>query len=327
MNVNKEDKLRLYEEMVSIRLFEGRLMDQFKTGVIPGFVHLGLGQEACMAGVCYALEDGDTIGATHREHGVLLCRGADPNKVMAEIYGKSGGMCKGKGGSMHVCDLKRGCLGNNAILGPGQTIINGYAFANKVRNNKKVAVTMFGDGASSRGEFHEGMIFASIWKLPTIFVLQDNQYALSTNRNKSIPVENLSIRAQGYGIPGVTVDGNDVLAVAEAMTEAVKRARNGEGPTLLELKTYRWRGHFEGDPQPYQPKDEIEYNMRENDPILRFEKVLFEEGILTEELKKEIYARQTAMVDAAQAYSENSPQADVSEVYTDVFYSEEGSVE
>lgn len=320
MNLKNEEKLKLYEEMVYIRLFEGRLMDQFKTGAIPGFVHLGLGQEACMAGVCYSLGDGDTVGATHREHGVLLCRGSDPNKVMAEIYGKSGGMCKGKGGSMHVCDLEKGCLGNNAILGPGQTIINGYAYANKVRKNGKVAVSMFGDGASNRGEFHEGMNFAAIWNLPTIFVVQDNGYALSTSRKKTIPVENIADRAVGYGMAAETVDGNDVEAVTGAMARAAERARNGEGPTLLELKTYRWRGHFEGDPQPYQPKDEIDSNVKENDPIIRYEKVLFDQGLLNEESKKQVWDKYTKIVDEAQKFSEESPQADLSEVYTDVFY-------
>lgn len=322
MSLTKEDKIKLYEKMVLVRLFESRVVDRFKVGDIPGIVHVGLGQEACMAGVCYNMIDGDTLGSTHREHGVLLCRDSEPKRVMAEIYGRTDGYCKGKGGSMHVCNMAKGCLGNNAILGPGQAIINGYAFANKRRDNHKVAVSMFGDGASNRGEFHEGINFAALWKLPTIYVVVDNCYAHSTPKERQRTVDNISVRAAGYGIPGITVDGNDVLAVEAAMAEAIERARNGEGPSLVELKTYRWTGHFLGDPQLTQPKAEIRENKKNNDPIIRFEQVLFEEGILTEELKAEVYAKYTAVVDEAQTFAENSPKPDLSEIYTDVYYME-----
>ena len=320
MQLSNDDLLKLHRNMVLIRLFESRISEAFKTGVVPGFIHLGIGQEACMAGVSFVTKDGDTVGATHREHGVLLCRGSDPNRVMAEIYGKATGYCKGKGGSMHVCDLKRGSLGNNAILGPGQAIINGYALANKMRKNDNIAITMFGDGAANRGEFHEGINLAAIWKLPTIYVLQDNGYALSMSKDKQQAVKDLSVRAKGYGIPGVTVDGNDVCAVVEAMSEAARRARSGEGPSLVELKTYRWHGHFEGDPQINQPKTEIEEHRKNDDPIGRFEKILFEKGILNEAKKEAVWAEMKAIVDKAQKFAEESPVSDLKEIYTDVYF-------
>ena len=322
MQLSKEDLLKLYSNMILIRLFESRISEIFKTGVVPGFIHLGIGQEACMAGVSYVTKEGDTVGATHREHGVLLCRGSDPNKVMAEIYGKATGYCKGKGGSMHVCDLKRGSLGNNAILGPGQAIINGYAFANKMRKNDNIAISMFGDGAANRGDFHEGINLAAIWKLPTIYVLQDNGFALSTPKDKQQLVKDLSIRAKGYGIPGVTVDGNDILAVVEAMGEAEHRARSGEGPSLVELKTYRWHGHFEGDPRVNQPKEEVEEHIKNDDPIKRFEKILFDKSILDEEKKRVVWAEIKAIVDKAQKFAEESPVPDLKEIYTDVYFDE-----
>ena len=322
MQLTNEVQHKLYRDMILIRLFESRISGAFKTGVVPGFIHLGVGQEACMAGVSYVTKDGDTVGATHREHGVLLCRGSDPNKVMAEIYGKATGYCKGKGGSMHVCDLKHGSLGNNAILGPGQTIINGYAFAYKMRKSDNIAISMFGEGAANRGDFHEGMNLAAIWKLPTIYVLQDNGYALSMPKDKQQAVKDLSVRAEGYGVPGVTVDGNDIMAVVEAMTEAARRARSGEGPSLVELKTYRWHGHFEGDPRVNQPKEEVEEHKKNDDPIKRFEKVLFDKGILDEAKKEAAWADMKAIVDKAQKFAEESPVSDLKEIYNDVYFDE-----
>lgn len=323
MELTNNDLIRLYSEMWLIRLFEERVSELFAKGVLPGFIHLGIGQEACMAGTCFHLEDGDIIGATHREHGVLLCRGCDPGALMAELYGKVTGLCKGKGGSMHACDLARGALGNNAILGPAQTIINGFAYAHKFRKNGRVAVTMFGEGASNRGEFHEGLNFASIWNLPSIYIISNNRYAISVPKEKQQAIEDLSARAAGYGIPGVSIDGNDVLAVVEAVGEAVKRARSGGGPSLIELKTYRWHGHFEGDPMVYRTKEELE-EWKKKDPIARFEKVLLEQGVLTEKDIKDIKAEQLAIVDAAQKFAEESDWPPVEEVYTDVYYLDEG---
>lgn len=326
MKLTNNDLIRLYKDMVHIRQFEQRLQELFAAGIIPGFVHLGIGQEACMAGVCFNLEDGDTIGATHREHGVLLCRGVDPYAVMAELYGKATGTGKGKGGHLHVCGLAQGALGNNAILGPAQTIVNGFAYANKFRNNKKVAVTMFGDGASNRGEFHEGLNFAATWNLPSIYVLSNNGYAISVPKSKQQKIEDLSSRAAAYGIPGVQVDGNDIITVVETVGEAVKRARDGGGPALIELKTYRWRGHFEGDQGLYRPKGELEAWM-EKDPIVRFEKELLERGVLTQTDFDNISQEFKEKIDDYQKFAEDSPYPDKSEIYTDIYYLDEGSVQ
>jgi len=327
VKLTNKDLIKLYGDMWLVRLFEARVQDLFASGVLPGFIHLGLGQEACMVGTCFNLEDGDIIGATHREHGVLLMRGVSANAIMAELYGKVTGTCKGKGGSMHTCGLKEGALGNNAILGPGQAIINGFAYAHKFRNNKKVAVTMFGDGASNRGEFHEGLNFASVWNLPTIYIINNNGYAISVPVSKQQKIQDLSARAAGYGIPGVSIDGNDVLTVLETTAEAVKRAREGGGPSLIEFKTYRWRGHFEGDPTPYRTNSELEDWMENRDPIKNFGKDLLEREVLTEKEMKEIIAEQQAIVDAAQKFAEESEWPPESEIYTDVYYNDEGGAQ
>ena len=324
MKLTNNDLIKLYGNMWYIRHFEQRLADLFAEGVLPGFIHLGIGQEACMAGTCFNLGDGDIIGATHREHGVLLCRGVSGDAIMAELYGKVTGTCKGKGGSMHACGLKQGALGNNAILGPAQTIVNGFAYAHKTRKNKKVAVSMFGDGASNRGEFHEGMNFASMWNLPSIYIINNNGYAISVPKSKQQKIDDLSARAAGYGIPGVSIDGNDLIAVIETTGEAIARAREGGGPSLIEFKTYRWRGHFEGDPTPYRTDEEVA-EWKKKDPIKRFEKILLERSVATEKDMKDIHDQMLAKVDGHQKFAEDSPWPPMSEMYTDVYYYEEGS--
>ena len=328
MEFTKEEMLKLYYNMVYIRQFESRMMELFASGAMPGGVHLGLGQEACMAGVCFPLEDGDTIGSTHREHGVLLCMGLDGDRVAAEFAGKRTGICKGKGGELHACAPGKGVLGNNAILGPAQTIINGFAFANKTRKNGRVAVSMFGEGASNRGEFHEGMNLASIWKLPTVYVLTDNGFAFSNPQSKQQPITELSKRAAGYDMPGVTVDGNDVLAVAEAASEAVARAREGGGPSLIELKTLRWRGHSEGDKAAYRSKEMLDFwKGPEKEPIARFEKVLLEKGVASQEDLAGIGAEISAKIDGHVKFMEESENTPEEEIYTGVYdVFEEGSV-
>jgi len=324
MKLTNGDLIGLYENMWGIRLFEQRLADLFAAGVLPGFIHLGIGQEACMAGTCFNMKDGDTIGATHREHGVLYCRGHNPGEMMAELYGKSTGSCKGKGGSMHLANFKKGALGCNGILGPAQSIINGFAFSHKFDNDGKIAVSMFGDGASNRGEFHEGLNFAAIWNLPTVYIINNNGYAISVPKSKQNLIEDLSSRATAYGMPGVSIDGNDVLSVVETTAEAFERARTGGGPSLLEFKTYRWRGHFEGDPTPYRTQEEVEAWMAK-DPIKRFEAVLLEREILTESDMKDIQSTKLAEIDAAQKFAEESPWPTEADLYTDVYYLDEGS--
>lgn len=324
MKVSNEDLIKLYGEMCLIRTFEQRASDLFAKGVLPGFLHLGIGQEAFMAGTHYNVKPGDSVGGSHREHGLLLGLGITPNELMAELYGKSTGCSKGRGGSMHACKPKVGALGCNGILGPAQTIINGYGFAHKIRNDGNIAVTVFGDGASNRGDVHEGMNLASVMNLPVVFILVDNGYGISMSSKNSSVIADLSARAASYGMPGLTADGNDVLAVVEATGEAFKRAREGGGPSVVELKTYRHRGHFEGDPTPYRTKEELEM-WKKKDPIHNFEKVLLERNVLNEEQMKDIQGEQLAIVDAAQKFAEDSPYPDGTEEYKDVFYLYEGS--
>jgi pyruvate dehydrogenase E1 component alpha subunit len=315
-----DDMMKLYKDMVYIRRFELRMQELLAAGAMPGHVHLGLGQEACMAGVCFSVEDGDTIGSTHREHGVLLCMGLEGDQIVAEFYGKRTGLCKGKGGEMHSCRIGKGVLGNNAILGPAQTIITGFGYANKMRNNGRVAISMFGEGAANRGEFHEGMNLAALWRLPVIYILSDNGYALSTSQERQQPIKNLSVRAAGYGMPGVTVDGNDVLAVAHATREAVQRARAGEGPSMIELKTHRWRGHFEGEPAKYRDKEILDYwKSPDKEPIARFEKLLTDNGIAAQDDFDRILAETDARVEGHVRFAESSEYPPVSEVYTDIY--------
>jgi TPP-dependent pyruvate/acetoin dehydrogenase alpha subunit len=320
MELKNTDLKKLYADMWGIRLFEGHLAEAFAKGDVPGFVHLGIGQEATMAGTCFNIGEGDTIGGTHREHGVLLCKGADPKRIMAEIYGRKDGMCKGKGGSMHACDLSIGALGNGAILGTSQTIINGYAYYNKLQNNGKVAITMYGDGQSNRGDVYEGMNLAATWNLPTIYIVVNNGYALSTPKAVHQKQEDVSSRGAGFGMPGVRVDGNDILAVIEASGEAIKRAREGKGPSILQYDTYRWHGHFEGDPKPYRTKEEEDMWKNEKDPIKRFEAVLLERGAMTEAEMKDAKAEKEQMVAEARDFSLASPLPPTEWVYTDVYF-------
>ncbi|HBH12539.1 MAG TPA: pyruvate dehydrogenase (acetyl-transferring) E1 component subunit alpha [Clostridiales bacterium] len=323
MKVSNDDLIKLYGNMWLIRMFEQRAADLFAKGVLPGFIHLGVGQEAFMAGTHYSIKPGDSIGTSHREHGLLLLLGITPGALMAELYGKATGSNKGKGGSMHACLPENGALGCNGILGSAQTIINGYGFAHKVRKTGNIAVTIFGDGAANRGDVHEGMNLASVMNLPVVFIIVDNGYGISMSSKNSSVVTDLSARAAGYGMPGVTADGNDVLAVIEATSEAFKRAREGGGPSVVEFKTYRHRGHFEGDPTPYRSKEELEMWMKK-DPILRLEKILLDRNVINEKQMKDIKAEQLAIVDDAQKFAEVSPYPEGPEGYGDVFYKYEG---
>ncbi len=321
MELNNDRLCAMYRTMILIRKFESSVAEAFAAGKVPGFVHLGVGQEAVMAGVAYALEPQDWVSSTHREHGMLLARGADVGRARAEIFGKLTGYCKGKGGSMHLAVFDKCCTGCNGILGPNQTINNGVAFALKYNKTNNIAVTMFGDGAAHRGEFHEAMNLAAIWKLPVVFFCVNNQYAISVSSKYAASVEDIAARAGGYGVPGLVVDGNDVMAVHEAVTQAAKRARAGEGPSLIEAKTMRHRGHFEGDPQPYRTPGEMEEVMRQ-DPIPRFEKNLIENGILTQKQSEAIWDSVEAELQAAIRFTDESPYPPLEEALTDLYYTE-----
>ncbi|EMS81479.1 thiamine pyrophosphate-dependent dehydrogenase E1 component subunit alpha [Desulfotignum phosphitoxidans] len=318
MELTNEQLVKMYTTMVKIRTFENRVAELFADGKIPGFVHLYVGEEAVATGVCENLTNNDYITSTHRGHGHLLAKGGDINKMMAELFGKKTGYCKGKGGSMHIADLDLGIMGANGIVGGGPPLASGAALASQYMGNDNVAVCFFGDGASNQGTTHEAMNLAACWKLPVVFVNENNMYGISSCTLNSMCVPNVADRAAGYDIPGVVVDGNDVIAVCEAASEAVKRARQGKGPSLIECKTYRHRGHFEGDPCSYRDDDEVA-EWKEKDPIPRLEKKLLEMGLLTENKIEEIQTELQKELAAAEKFADESPLPDVSELLEDVY--------
>jgi pyruvate dehydrogenase E1 component alpha subunit len=279
--VDRETLLSLYRTMLTIRLFERRVAREFRTGEIPGFVHMYVGEEAVAAGVCANLDDSDYITSTHRGHGHCIAKGCELGPMMAEIYGREDGLCKGRGGSMHIADFSRGMLGANAIVGGGIALATGAGLAASVRGSTQVAVAFFGDGAVNQGVLHESLNLASIWSLPVLYVCENNGFAESTPAAYATSVPDVATRAVAYGIPGVIVDGSDVVEVFTAAREAVNRARDGAGPTLLEVKTYRFMGHFEGDPDRYRDDEERELT-RGRDAILSLRKGLVSGGHATE---------------------------------------------
>ena len=313
MSLSIEKMLSMYETMLKIRMFVERASTVFLAGELPGFIHLYLGEEAIATGVCANLTDNDQITSTHRGHGHLIAKGGELKPMMAELYGRTTGYCKGKGGSMHIADRDLGILGANGIVGAGMPIGTGAAFAIKYLGKKDVVVTFFGDGASNRGTFHEALNMASTWKLPIVFVNENNGIGLYTKQEKHQNIKDVSSRAQGYGIPGVTADGNDLLEVYEVSKAAIERARNGEGPTLIEFKTWRQRGHFVGDPELYRTDEERE-KWKPKDPIPRFEKHLLENKICTEDDLKDIQAKVDKAIDEAVEYARNSPFPDVKDL-------------
>jgi len=316
---DKKTLLAMYRTMVTIRQFETMAGEQFAAGQIPGFIHLSIGQEASSVGVCSCLSPADYVATTHRGHGHLIAKGADMKRMMAELFGKVTGYCKGKGGSMHIADFSIGILGANGIVAGGLPLIAGAGLSIKLRKSNQVAVVFFGDGASNRGPVHEAMNMASIWKLPVIFVVENNQYASTTPQSYSCSLRDLCHRAAAYDMPGIGVDGNDVLAVRKATLEAVSRARSGEGPTMIENKTYRVRGHFEGDPQKYRNQAEVMTWQKENDPIARFEQLLVKDQVLTRQKSKTIWDEVKAELDEALEFARSSPFPKPEEALDDLF--------
>jgi TPP-dependent pyruvate/acetoin dehydrogenase alpha subunit len=307
-----------YESMVKIRLFEERVVKHFLAGEVPGFLHVYIGEEAIATGVCQNLTSYDYIASTHRGHGHTIAKGADIRGMMAELFGKKTGLCKGKGGSMHVADFSVGMLGANGVVGGGYTLAVGAAMAEKMKGTKNIAVVFFGDGASNRGTFHEAANMAAVWKLPTIFVCENNQWAATTPYSVTTSVADISDRAVGYGMPGVIVDGNDVFAVYEAMKKLAERARNGEGPALLECKTCRLEGHFVGDPQKYRDKEEIAKGYQ-NEPIGNFERRVVAEGLMRPEELNTIKTNVAKMVDEAVEFAFQSAYPDESDFFADLY--------
>lgn len=318
--ISQEKLLWIYERMRLIRAFEDRVADLFAAGKLPGFVHLYAGEEAIAVGVCAHLTDRDYITSTHRGHGHCIAKGVDINAMMAELYGKASGACKGKGGSMHIADVDKGMLGANGIVGGGGPLACGSGLTAKVLGTDQVTVCFYGDGAAEQGTMHESMNLASIWKLPVIFVCENNLYAESTPWTYHGATKSFADRATAYNMPGVLVDGTDVFAVYEAAGEAVARARRGDGPTLIEARAFRYYGHFQGDATTYRTEEEVA-SYRARDPIAQFRKRVLERGLVSEDELAEIDARVTQTIDEAVRYAEESPYPAPEECLTDVYVS------
>ncbi|GAA4713958.1 thiamine pyrophosphate-dependent dehydrogenase E1 component subunit alpha [Brevibacillus fulvus] len=316
------DKARwMYQKMLEIRKFEDAVHDLFAQGKLPGFVHLYAGEEAIAVGVGAHLEKKDTIASTHRGHGHCIAKGCDLNGMMAEIYGKATGLCKGKGGSMHIADLDKGMLGANGIVGGGFPLACGAALTAKLKKTQGVSVCFFGDGANNQGTFHEGINLAAIWKLPVIFVAENNGYAEATPFTYASSCTNIADRASGYNIPGVTVDGKNILEVYRVAEEAVNRARRGEGPTLIECITYRNYGHFEGDAQKYKKESDKQKHLQEQDAIKMFRDYLSGQQLLSESELTQLEETVEQAIQAAIQFAEQSPFPDENELLTDVYVS------
>jgi TPP-dependent pyruvate/acetoin dehydrogenase alpha subunit len=308
----------MYAGMLRVRLFEERVRELFAGGRIPGFLHSSVGQEAAAVGVTSALRSDDYVLSTHRGHGHLVAKGGSLRGLMAELYGKANGICHGKGGTMHIADVSVGYLGANGVLAAGCVLAPGVGLSIKHRKSGQVVVTFFGDGAANRGPFHEGVNMAALWKLPVIFVCENNRWASTTAHAASAAGGSIAARAAGYGIPGEAVDGNDVLAVHAAVARAAGRARSGGGPSLIEAHTIRWVGHFEGDPQAYRAKDEAAEGRR-TDPIARLERRLRERALLDDTQARRIRAGVVAEIDDAVAHAEASPLPHPEDALTDLF--------
>lgn len=314
----KKKLMRWYRQMLLIRIFEEEVERNLKKGLFHGTTHLCIGQEATAVGVCEVLDKGDRITSTHRGHGHSIAMGADVNKMMAELFGKATGYCKGKGGSMHIADVEAGNLGSNGIVGGGIPIAVGSALTAQLEKSDDVTVCFFGDGAVNEGSFHEALNLAAIWRLPVVFVCENNEFGMSSRISEMTNIKHLSIRADAYGFPGVTIDGNDLLAVINESAKAVKRARNGQGPTLIEAKTYRFKGHSKSDKEVYRSRQEVE-RQKNNDPILRFKDLLLNNQITTE--NEFVQIREDIISEVAQAttFALGSEEPHIDELFTDVY--------
>jgi pyruvate dehydrogenase E1 component alpha subunit len=308
----------LFRRMLLVRQFELRAIEERRAGLIPGFIHSCVGQEASAIGACLALETDDVITSTHRGHGHLIGKGGDPRYMMAELAARSTGYCHGRGGSLHMADFDLGILGANGIVAGGIPIAVGAALALSMRRERRVALAFFGDGAVNEGAFHEAANLAGLWSLPVIFFCENNLYGEGTPQSKQAPVTDLAVRAEGYGFPGVIVDGQDVLAVYRAVKEAADRARAGEGPTFVEAKTYRYRGHYEGDPQVYRLPGELE-SWQARDPISAFRQALLDGGVLDEAALDQIETVVQAQLDEAVAFAKAAPMPQPEEALQGVY--------
>jgi pyruvate dehydrogenase E1 component alpha subunit len=318
VSIDKTTSESIYRNMVRIRKFDTTIIQLYADGEIPGFMHLYIGEEAVAAGVCAVLQKEDLITSTHRGHGHCIAKGGRLDSMMAELFGRKTGYCKGKGGSMHIADFNIGILGANGIVSGGIPTAVGAAVGIQYKGEKRVAVSFFGDGATNVGQFHEACNLASLWELPVIFICENNQYAQTTPQAEHQKIQNVADRALSYDMKSAVVDGNDVVEVYRVATEAVRKAREGKGPTFIECKTYRWRGHWEGDPQPYRTRDEVEAWKRRC-PIVRFRSYLIENNVLSGEELDRIDAAVDAELRDAIEYARKSPFPEPEEAIEDVY--------
>jgi TPP-dependent pyruvate/acetoin dehydrogenase alpha subunit len=316
-DLTTDQLLGMYRQMHRIRAFELTVLKAVERGLVAGGPHLYVGEEAIAVGVCTALEPKDYITSTHRGHGHLIAKGGQFKPMLAEIFAKATGYCKGKGGTMHIADLDLGILGANGIVGGGIPAAVGAALSSRLKNGHWAVACFFGDAATNQGVFHESMNLASIWKLPVLFVCENNGLGMFTPQKVTTPGCDIVSRAGSYCMPGVSVDGNDVLAVYRAAAEARRRAMAGEGPTLLDCKTYRFLGHYIGDPEVYRTREEVE-TAKQNDPLPRFKRVLAEAGVMDDDLDRRLQAEVQQEADAALEFAIASPEPDLSEMMTDV---------
>jgi TPP-dependent pyruvate/acetoin dehydrogenase alpha subunit len=308
----------LYRQMYRIRAFEEAVLDCIKRGLIAGGPHLYIGEEAVAVGVCSVLRPSDYITSTHRGHGHCIAKGGQMKPMLAEIFAKSTGYCRGKGGTMHIADMDLGILGANGIVGAGLPIAVGAALSGRLKGSDWVVASFFGDGASNTGAFHESINLAATWKLPVLFVCENNLYGMFSPMSVTTPITDVACRAQSYAIPGVVVDGNEVLAVREVALTAVERARSGEGPTLIECKTYRHHGHFVGDTESYRSREEVE-RWKTLDPIVKFRRLLVERSVLDDEKDEQILAEIIREVEEAVGFAIASPEPDLAELMNDIY--------
>lgn len=320
MTLERAKLAEMYYRMCLIRHFEERARWLFQQDLVRGSTHTYTGEEAVAVGACAALNRDDYITSTHRGHGHCLAKGGDPRRMMAELLGKATGYCKGKGGSMHIADLDLGILGANGIVGGGIAIATGAAYSAKVRGTRQVVICFFGDGAANQGVLLEAGNMAALWKLPVIYLCEENQYAEFSPSRPFFAVERLEQRALGLGMEGIPVDGNDVLAVYETVRQAVERARAGLGPSFIVAKTYRWEGHTVGDPLTYRPAGEAEqWKTPERDPIARFGTYLTEQAGFARAELEELDKRADADIEAAVQFAMDSPEPAISTLWEDVY--------
>jgi TPP-dependent pyruvate/acetoin dehydrogenase alpha subunit len=322
LQLSREELLQSYRKMKTIREFEERLHIEFGNGEIPGFVHLYAGEEASAVGVCQQLkEDVDYIASTHRGHGHSIAKGCDVDAMMLEIFGKQGGLCKGKGGSMHIADLDKGMMGANGIVGGGPPLVCGAALSAKHRNTGGIAIAFVGDGGSNQGTTFEAMNLAAVWKLPAIFIFENNGYAESTSSKWAVASGDIVKRADAFGMPGKIVDGHDFFAVYEVAKEAIDRARAGDGPSLLEFKLNRYYGHFEGDAQTYRGKDEVKKIRDQKDCLKLFRSRVTEARLLEDRQLSDIDKEVMGLIENAVMRAKAAPYPPAAELHTDVYIS------